>query len=81
MLLKDVNEMPRMSCCKSIKSRIKIYSINPQCTQSDHKDYEKHVMKWLTASEEKEFGIQMIYPKINQIKLIMHLVMIMYILS
>jgi MoaA/NifB/PqqE/SkfB family radical SAM enzyme len=59
VLLKDVNEMIRMfNGCKSIKSvELKPYSINQaNAHKVTHKDYEKHVMKWLTASEEKEFA-------------------------
>lgn len=59
VLLKDVNEMIRMfNGCKSIKSvELKPYSINQaNAHKVTHKDYEQHVMKWLTASEEKEFA-------------------------
>jgi len=59
VLLKDVNEMIRMfNGCKSIKSvELKPYSINQaNAHKVTHKDYEQHVMKWLTASEGKEFA-------------------------
>ena len=59
VLVKDVNEMIRMfNGCKSIKSvELKPYSINQaNAHKVTNKDYEQHVMKWLTASEEKEFA-------------------------